>query len=56
MSSYINSLAKGFVRSTVNQVGRDAGKVISNNIYGEQHSTPYRNTSNKETESLNYKI
>lgn len=40
--SFIENLAKGFVRSTVNQVGRDSGKVISNNIYGDAHSTPYR--------------
>lgn len=46
MGSFINGLAKGFVRSAVNQVGRDAGKVISNNVYGDRHSTPYRNVSN----------
>lgn len=45
MASFTKSLAKGFVRSTVNQVGRDAGKVISNNVYGDRHSTPYRNVS-----------
>ena len=38
--SFLNNLAKGFVRSAVNQVGRDGGKVISNKIYGNQHSTP----------------
>lgn len=47
MDKFINSLAKGFVRSTVNQVGRDAGKVISNNLYGDRHSTPYRNASSR---------
>tara|TARA_R110000823_G_scaffold314507_2_gene443830 strand:- start:365 stop:874 length:510 start_codon:yes stop_codon:yes gene_type:complete len=38
--SFINNLAKGFVRSAVNQVGRDGGKVISNKVYGNSHSTP----------------
>lgn len=40
--SFINDLAKGFVRSAVNQVGRDGGKVISNQLYGDAHSTPVR--------------
>lgn len=40
--SFLNNLAKGFVRSAVNQVGRDGGKVISNKIYGDRHSTPIR--------------
>lgn len=38
--SFINNLAKGFIRSAVNQVGRDGGKVISNRVYGNSHSTP----------------
>lgn len=45
MGNFAKELAKGFVRSTVNQVGRDAGKVISNNVYGDRHSTPHRNVS-----------
>lgn len=45
MGKFINGLAKGFVRSAVNQVGRDAGKVVSNGIYGDSHSTPIRNVS-----------
>ncbi|RTY80624.1 hypothetical protein EKL97_10160 [Flavobacterium sp. LS1P28] len=40
--SFINNLAKGFVRSVVNQVGRDGGKVISNKVYGNSHSTPIK--------------
>lgn len=40
--SFLGNLAKGFVRSTVNQVGRDTGRVISNKIYGDKHSTPVR--------------
>ena len=45
MGSFINGLAKGFVRSAVNQVGRDAGRVVSNQLYGDAHSTPHRNVS-----------
>lgn len=45
MGSFINGLAKDFVRSAVNQVGRDAGRVVSNNIYGDAHSIPHRNVS-----------
>lgn len=45
MVSFINGLAKGFFRSAVNQVGRDAGKVVSNGIYGDRHSTPVRKVS-----------
>jgi hypothetical protein len=45
MGSFISGLAKGFVRSAVNQVGRDAGRVVSNQIYGDAHSIPHRNVS-----------
>lgn len=45
MGNFVNGLAKGFIRSAVNQVGRDAGKVVSNDLYGDRHSTPYRNVS-----------
>jgi hypothetical protein len=37
---FIDGLFKGFIRSAVNQVGRDGGKVISNKIYKGGHSTP----------------
>ena len=30
---FISDLARDFVKSAVNQVGRDGGKVISNKIY-----------------------
>lgn len=40
MSKFITNLAKGFVRSVVNQVGRDGGRVISNNIYNGQNYVP----------------
>lgn len=31
-----------FLKSAINQVGRDMGKVASNQIFGNAHSTPYR--------------
>ncbi len=40
--TFFKNLAKGFVRSAVNQVGRDGGKVVSNKVYGNSHSTPIR--------------
>lgn len=40
--SFLNELTKGFIRSAVNQVGRDGGRVISNKIYGDAHATPIR--------------
>lgn len=49
MGNFMSSLAKGFIRSAVNQVGRDGGKIISNKVYGDAHSTPYRNTSSPST-------
>lgn len=45
MSDFLGSLAKGFIRSAVNQVGRDAGRCVSNGVYGDRHSVPYRNVS-----------
>ncbi len=48
MSFFIN-LAKGFIRSAVNQVGRDGGRVISNKLYGNSHSTPIRNVSSTDS-------
>ena len=40
--SFATQLAQGFVRSTVNQVGRQTGNVIANNMYGNAHSVPVR--------------
>jgi hypothetical protein len=48
--AFLNDLAKGFVRSAVNQVGRDGGKVISNQVYGNQHVSPIRVGGNMTTE------
>lgn len=47
--SFLNNLLKGFVRSAVNQVGRDGGKVVSNNLYGDSHSTPVRHVPNNKS-------
>lgn len=38
----MTQLGKGFVRSAVNQVGRDYGKTISNQVFGDAHATPVR--------------
>lgn len=35
------------------QVGRDAGKVVSNFIFGDRHSSPHRNTNNQNRANLN---
>src|SRR5690606_919790 len=51
--SFLNNLAKGFVRSAVNQVGRDGGKVISNQVYGNAHSTPVRIVSSNQSQTQN---
>ena len=42
---FLSNLGKGFIRSAVNQVGRDTGKLVSNRIYGDSHSTPIRNVN-----------
>lgn len=43
--NFLNTLARNFVRSAVNQVGKDGGRVISNKVYGNRHSIPIRNTA-----------
>lgn len=43
MSNFINQLAKGFVRSAVNQVGRDGGRVISNSLYNGKNQASASN-------------
>lgn len=42
MGNFLSDLGKGFVRSAVNQVGRDGGRVISNSVYGDAHAMPIR--------------
>lgn len=51
--SFVTQLGKSFIRSAVNQIGRDGGKVISNQIYGDQHSTPIRIVADVETGEIN---
>ncbi|UJP63681.1 hypothetical protein [Mongoliitalea daihaiensis] len=48
MSSFLNKLFKGFIRSAVNQVGRDGGRVVSNKVYKDNHSIPIRNVNNNQ--------
>ena len=43
------SLTQKFINSAVRQVGRDAGKVISNVAFGDSHSTPIRMVGSKAT-------
>ena len=47
------SLGEVFIRSMVRQVGRDAGKVVSNQAFGDAHSTPIRMVKSADT-SLQY--
>lgn len=48
MANLFSQLGKDFVRSAVKQVGRDGGKVISNHVYGDGHSTPVREVGGAE--------
>jgi hypothetical protein len=50
--SFLGNLAKGFIQSAVNQVGRDSGKVVSNNVFGNSHSTPINTFSNVLEENI----
>ena len=54
--TFFKNLAKGFVRSAVNQVGRDGGKVVSNKIYNDSHSTPVRVVGDKLDKSQDNSI
>src|SRR5690606_25456099 len=47
--SFLKDLGKGFIRSAVNQIGRDGGKVISNQVYGDAHSIPIRQVGGQTT-------
>lgn len=40
--SFLKNLGKNFLKSAVNQVGRDGGKIVSNNLYGTSHATPVK--------------
>ena len=47
-----DKLARGFVQSAVNQVGRDSGRVISNRVYCDAHATPIRRVDSSATSSV----
>jgi len=47
--SFLKQLGKGFIRSAVNQVGRDGGRVVSNKVYGDAHSIPIRQVGSQST-------
>ena len=48
MSNFTKQLAKGFISSAVNQVGRDGGRVISNNIYNGGNYVPVAEVSDND--------
>lgn len=52
----LSQLGKDFVRSAVKQVGRDGGKIISNQIYGDAHSTPVRNVGEEPSYTVSSDI
>lgn len=52
----LSQLGKDFVRSAVKQVGRDGGKIISNQVYGDAHSTPVRNVGEESAYSVSNQI
>lgn len=51
MASFTKQLAKGFVRSAVNQVGRDGGRVISNQIYNGKNYVPISNVGQQSSQT-----
>lgn len=51
--SFAKNLAKGFVRSAVNQVGRDGGRVISTSIYDGRNYVPVSNVAQTNTHQHN---
>lgn len=50
MSNFAKNLAKGFIRSAVNQVGRDGGRVISNSLYDSKNYVPFANVTQQNIE------
>ena len=45
-TSYLSKMIARFFSSTIGQVGRDLGKTISNQVFGDSHSTPIRHVNN----------
>lgn len=44
-----SNLGQTFIKSMVRQVGRDAGKVVSNKAFGDSHATPIRMVQSSDT-------
>jgi hypothetical protein len=43
------SLGEKFISSAVRQIGRDLGKTVSNELFGDAHSTPVRHIKGDQT-------
>jgi hypothetical protein len=52
MARKSKNLLNTFIRSAVRQVGRDAGKVVSNKAFGDAHSTPIRMVRSADTSPM----
>ena len=46
----LQGIIKMIISSFVRQIGRDAGKVATNKMFGDKHSTPYRRVNNKKSD------
>ena len=44
-----SNLGQTFIKSLIRQVGRDAGKVVSNKAFGDAHATPIRMVQSADT-------
>ena len=44
-----SNLGQTFIKSLVRQVGRDAGKVVSNKAFKDAHATPIRMVQSADT-------
>lgn len=47
--SFVGNLSKEFIRSAVSQVGRDGGRIVSNQVYDNSFSVPVDSISNRST-------
>ena len=46
----------GFLKSAINQVGRDMGKVVSNQIFKDAHSIPVRRAASRSASNENARV
>ena len=46
----------GFLKSAINQVGRDMGRVVSNQVFKDAHSIPIRRARSRSTASENAQV